>query len=569
MRHIFLVVLTLVVLAGAVFASGGGEQATAAAGVQLNPPGTYPITKEPASFTAVTIYLPGEMTGKLTDNRIDQYMTKLTNVKVIWKDVIGNEAAQKISLMLASGDLPDAIMTPFDISAQQAYIYGSQGTFIALNGLIKSRMPGLSKLYQKFPDYQKQLTAPDGNIYALPYLEGGCFHCTMSYKFYVYQPWLTKLGLKMPTTTDELYNVLKAFKTRDPNGNGKADEVPLIGATTGWRGDPLTFLMNAFTYTDIASFMKREGGKVTFIPATNEYRDGLKYISKLYKEGLIAPETWVQKEEQAKATVENPDVPLVGSFAGGWWATYSVHAGGTGRYKDFKAVSPFAGPTGLRQATFNAQGANPHTFITKAAKNPELIASWADWFYEEPLYAKQLMAWDFLEEGVDWRLATPEEQKTVVSRDGNPAVVVMLVSPKTKKQYGQDKFDDGYTRAAPRFDWRQWDGLPPSDANDPTKSEYRLMVETRDVYAPFKADKSMPPNLVAPADVAQEFADITAALVPSTGTGVVTSWTTEFITGSKDINDDGQWQAFIAELKKAGYERYEKIWADMVKRAGY
>ncbi len=567
MKRRLLVMLTLVVSAGLLFAAGKGEQTTT--GGQLNSPGTYPITKERSSFTAVTVYLPAEMSGTLTDNRMDRHMTELTNVKVIWKDVIGSEAAQKISLLIASGDLPDAIMTPFDISAQQAYIYGSQGTLIALNELIKSRMPGLSKLYEKFPDYRKQLTAPDGNIYALPYLEGGCFHCTMSWKFYMYQPWLTKLGLKMPTTTDELYNALKAFKTQDPNGNGKADEIPLIGATTGWRGDPLTFLMNAFTYTDTANFMKREGGKVTFIPATNEYREGLRYINKLYKEGLIAPETWLQREEQARAAVENPGVPLVGAFAGGWWATYTVHAGGTGRYQDFKAVAPFAGPTGLRQTTFNASAANPHTFITKAAKDPALIASWADYFFQEPLYAKQLLAWDYLQEGVDWRLATTEEQKTTMSRDGLPAVVVTLNSAKINKRYGQDKFDDGYTRAAPRFDWRQWDGLPPSDANDPTKSEYRLMVETRDVYAPFKADKSMPPNLVAPSKVAQEFADLTAALVPSTGTGVVTSWTTEFITGNKDINSDAQWQAFIADLKKAGYVRYETIWADMVKTAGY
>ena len=31
----------------------------------------------------------------------------------------------------------------------------------------------------------------------------------------------------MPTTTDEFYQVLKAFKEQDPNGNGKADEIPM------------------------------------------------------------------------------------------------------------------------------------------------------------------------------------------------------------------------------------------------------------------------------------------------------------------------------------------------------
>lgn len=76
------------------------------------------------------------------------------------------------------------------------------------------------------------ITAPDGNIYALPSIND-CYHCSMAQKMWIYKPWLDKLGLDVPTTTDELYTVLKAFKDKDPNGNGKADEVPLTGAPRG------------------------------------------------------------------------------------------------------------------------------------------------------------------------------------------------------------------------------------------------------------------------------------------------------------------------------------------------
>ena len=54
----------------------------------------------------------------------------------------------------------------------------------------------------------------------------------------------------MPTTTEEFYEVLKAFKTQDPNGNGKADEIPLIGSKDGWNQRPQDFLMNAFVYAN-------------------------------------------------------------------------------------------------------------------------------------------------------------------------------------------------------------------------------------------------------------------------------------------------------------------------------
>ena len=54
-----------------------------------------------------------------------------------------------------------------------------------------------------------------------------CYHCSMSQKLWIYQPWLDALGLEMPTTTDEFEQVLLAFKEQDPNGNGQADEIPL------------------------------------------------------------------------------------------------------------------------------------------------------------------------------------------------------------------------------------------------------------------------------------------------------------------------------------------------------
>ena len=45
----------------------------------------------------------------------------------------------------------------------------------------------------------------------------------------VNKDWLNKLGLKKPTTVDELYDVLVAFRDKDPNGNVKKDEIPFIG----------------------------------------------------------------------------------------------------------------------------------------------------------------------------------------------------------------------------------------------------------------------------------------------------------------------------------------------------
>ena len=69
----------------------------------------------------------------------------------------------------------------------------------------------------------------------------------MSYpKLWFNYDWLEKLGLEEPQTTEELYEVLKAFKTQDPNGNGKANEIPLTGSIE-WSCALEYYLMNSLS----------------------------------------------------------------------------------------------------------------------------------------------------------------------------------------------------------------------------------------------------------------------------------------------------------------------------------
>lgn len=73
------------------------------------------------------------------------------------------------------------------------------------------------------------VTNPDGHIYTLPGKKPlrpkGCDTP------FINKAWLDRLGLEIPTTVDEWYEVLKAFKEQDANGNGDPnDEIPLTAA---------------------------------------------------------------------------------------------------------------------------------------------------------------------------------------------------------------------------------------------------------------------------------------------------------------------------------------------------
>src|SRR5690606_1913753 len=95
--------------------------------------------------------------------------------------------------------------------------YGvGQQIFRPLDGLIEQHMTAFKDVLQKHPAVKGRITATDGQIYSLPSWND-CFHCCFAQKMWINQEWLDNMGLQMPTTTDEFYQVLKAFKEKDPN----------------------------------------------------------------------------------------------------------------------------------------------------------------------------------------------------------------------------------------------------------------------------------------------------------------------------------------------------------------
>ena len=98
------------------------------------------------------------------------------------------------------------------------------------------------------------------------------------------------LGLKMPVTQEEFVDVLRAFKTQDPNGNGQADEIPTGGrAEARW----MDYLFSMYGIAMWEGFPQWDiyDGELTYAAVTPNMRDALEFISGLYQEGLLDAET--------------------------------------------------------------------------------------------------------------------------------------------------------------------------------------------------------------------------------------------------------------------------------------
>lgn len=216
-------------------------------------------------------------------------MTRLTHITLVGTaNKAASNSLEQFNLMMASGQLPDIVAGD---SLRDNFIrYGMEGAFMPLNKLIDQHAPNLKAFFKTHPDVQRAITAPDGNIYFIPYVPDGI----VARGWFIRQDWLKKLGLKVPQNVDELHNVLLAFRERDPNGNGKKDEIPFLDK----ESNEVYRLVNLWgcrsTGSDAAMDFYVEGGKIKHPFAEPCFKEGIKHLAQWYKEGLIDPEIFTR-----------------------------------------------------------------------------------------------------------------------------------------------------------------------------------------------------------------------------------------------------------------------------------
>ncbi|PYI55970.1 ABC transporter substrate-binding protein [Paenibacillus flagellatus] len=525
--------------------SGKEEAATqegeGGTGVVTNPPGQLPITNEK---TTVKILVRGNSTVEdFATNEFTKWLEQKTNVHIDWEVAPEKSATEKLNLVLSSGDYPDVIMG-FGVSPTQMMIYGTQGVFLKLNDMIDKYGVEMKKMFDASPFYKDLITAPDGNIYALPQVNE-CYHCMYHQRMWIHKPWLDKLGLRMPTTTDEFYEVLKAFKTRDPNGNGKPDEIALSGsvqASSSHLFSPSmidSFLMNAFVYDHGDKKLYLENGKVTVPYNKPEWKEGLKYLRKLYAEGLIDPQALTQDNDQLKKLGENPDTVILGASSGHNMGSVATLGGKSGRWLTYVAVPPLKGPNGFQNAAYHPYVVgNGQYIITNKAKNPEVAFRLADFLFNSP---ETTLRWYAGREGVEWKYA----DKSEIGINGKPAIWKQLTPWGGVQNVNWSQTGPGYRSNDFRLGEVQ---------NPDQPLEVILYNETKQKMEPYQMpmDNVMPPVFFT-ADQAAELADLEKTILDH-----VKEMMARFVTGDADI--DKTWDSYVKNLDNMNLKRYLDIY---------
>jgi putative aldouronate transport system substrate-binding protein len=512
-----------------------------------------PITKEKVTLKIFAPQIPEIQ--DISANWFTKWYEDKSNVHVDWLLAPSESSAlrQKLNLVIAAGDLPDVFMNA-RIDANLETRYGvDEKLFMPLNDLIDKDMPNFKAYLAQNPGVRGMITAIDGKIYGLPNVNE-CYHCGLSQKMWINKDWLDKLHLKVPTTTEEFYQVMKAFKEKDPNGNGKKDEIPLMGCIDSWQSYADSFLMcsfaldtgmqYAFGSIELRTFLDAKTGRVKCLYDQPGYRDGLKYLSRLYSEGLIYSGSFTQKQDQFKQIISGtPEV--VGAFPNGASCVVIDPVAQNELYRHFVAIAPLKGPTGLRQSPYYYDGvATVNRFvITTACKHPEVAARWADAMYSCEI--QQYRAWG--EKGKAWDWA----KKGELGLDGKPAMWTNFVPYSTEPQnlnWQQQGIE--FQTALNRFGQTTKQGVDPYTAEG---LETMLLNTTRDLYEPWagKTQVIVPPLKYTTA----ESDDLQTILVELNRYAVDRKMA--FIMGSASIEKD--WDGYVKKLNELGLDKFLAI----------
>ena len=536
-RRLWILSFVFIVLSAPTVFAGGGADEEAGPGPAVNPAGIFPIVDEKISMTA--FIAASSFVDDYQDNDFTRYIEEKTNIHLELEIAPAAEALQKRNLLMASGDYPEIFITGFSKSEQQ--FYGSQGVFLPLNDLIDRYGVNVPKVFTDYPLVKPNLAMADGTIYALPDIND-CFHCAYAQKMWIYRPWLEKLGLEMPATTEEFKEVLIAFRDRDPNGNGIADEIPLSGAISGWFAGVDGFLMNAFVYShgNLAGGEMRmfiEDGQITAAFAEPGWREGLRYMNDLYSEGLLSGDAFVQDYSQYLQLGENPDVVLLGAGTGGHNGVFTQFHGDSGRWLDYTVVPPLEGPDGTRLARYDPVYGYWEWTITDKAAHPEAAFRLGDAFYEPDMVLHSSHG----REGIEWVWAEPGE----IGINGRQAVWKALVA------YGGGGRSSWWDQGGPQA--RSRDFRLGQVRGEGISLEAILYEETRDKMEPYQVNPDMVvPPLSFDEDAAAEITDLESAL----GT-YVTEMIARFTVGDADI--ETEWNDYLAELDNIGLPRYIEL----------
>jgi putative aldouronate transport system substrate-binding protein len=329
---------------------------------------------EPVTFSIMMLSNPGY--PYKADWPFFTELAKMTNVKLDATAIPFSDYNQKRSVMISGGNSPMIIPKTYHPDEEQ-YIAG--GAILPVSDYL-DLMPNFAAKIQKWslqPDVDAMREA-DGKLYLLPGLHEAVW---WDYSLAIRTDILSKLGLTVPQTWDDLHTALKAMKTAYPDRYPLSDrysQPPNPGA------DALLSVVGS-TYGVYAGWSYQHStwdataGAYVYTGATDQYKQVVQYLSTLVSEKLIDPESFTQPDDAAEQ-----------KFASGKSFVISTNAQTVADYRKDIAKIPGAtvakipvptGPLGASMIGVRTENGVMISSKAKESKNFVAMMQFIDWLW--------------------------------------------------------------------------------------------------------------------------------------------------------------------------------------------
>ena len=379
------------------------------AGCQKNQTTGSGATSGPATTLSVEVFDRGK-SGQpdLNNNYWTKYINanfgKKYNVNVQFVSVPRSQEVDKLNVLMAANQAPDLCFT-YDVGV--VFNYVSQGGLTQMDSYISKYGQTLSKYLGK--DVLKYGEF-DNKQYSIP----GKRTMLMTGNMFVRKDWLDKLNMKVPTTRDEFYNMLVAFRDKNP-GNISGGCIPMAYAI-GPSSNVGTFNLADSFFTDFSegTIAKATTGSAYLMGwEMPGYKDYMQFMNKLYNEKLISPDFAIDKtNSQANADTSSGKV---GVICANWDYIYRTTPGIYTALKknvpsaEFVPVDSFKNTTNSKYMKMVYAPNASYMIVPKASKHAKEVVEYLNWLADP----KVTLAMQNGEEGVDYKLVDGVPTPTV------------------------------------------------------------------------------------------------------------------------------------------------------------
>lgn len=488
------------------------------------------------------------------DNSFTKRITDETGINLNFTATSDADFNEKLNLLLGSGDYPDLIFVRENkINLNDMTYYASQGTFIPLDEYDPLSYPNIAKAFQAYPALNEKLRGPDGKLYGLPQVND-CLHCISSGgRGWYYMPFIRDNKLKRPETLDEFTGYLRYVRDNDVNGNGdKNDEIPLAFSKNDLKAmvAAIAKAYMPFIMTDDYFGLSLDNKKVVEQYRDPQFKEALQYMNSLYREKLIAPNSFSMNKDQLWALADNAD-PILAVSMSNW--SGDVARQGSERWLEYLHLLPLIGKNGKRYSPNKDPWSILYSgmFITNKCKDPKLAIALYDYLldFDHELHGyigPKGLAWADPDPGTKSLMGGESAYKLLVTFNAQP-VNGSWNQNNPMVRDSRFRLGEQANQVEEALRWIETGEPALRDImlkNSSYNEIYNYYYAQDQLQWPIPTEHFIPPIAMDDADNAR-VADINAVLNPFKEQVIV-----EFITGARDFNNG--WNTYLAELDRLG-----------------